>query len=142
MSSPILIGTALREARESRGLTLAQCEDAICIRTRYLSAIEDGRFDDLPDPAYVGGFVRAYAGYLGVRMEGIGEPDRELPVLRTPERQVRLDYLTVGRPPRRRGAGRRRLAWAVLSLLAVALLVIVALWLGVFDPTSGSPGGG
>ena len=55
------IGVLLREARMRQGLDLADCAAATRIRERYLIAIEDGRFESLPDPAYVSGFVRAYA---------------------------------------------------------------------------------
>lgn len=139
MSSPTLIGTALREARMSKGLDIADCAEAIFIRARYLAAIEDGRFDDLPDPAYVGGFVRAYADYLGVDLEGFAEPDRDLPVRSAPDRRARPVYLSVTRTHARGG---RRVAWIVWSLLvvvALALIVLLALWLGVLeDPGAGS----
>ena len=59
-----------------QGLDLADCAAATRIRERYLVAIEDDRFESLPDPAYVSGFVRAYAAHLGVQVEG---PERTLP---------------------------------------------------------------
>ena len=55
------IGATLREARLRQNLEIAECAAATRIRERYLVAIEDGRFESLPDPAYVNGFVRAYA---------------------------------------------------------------------------------
>jgi cytoskeleton protein RodZ len=36
------------------------------IRPPYLHAIEEGRYGDLPGPAYAVGFVRGYAEYLGL----------------------------------------------------------------------------
>ena len=59
-----------------QGLDLSECAAATRIRERYLVAIEDDRFESLPDPAYVNGFVRAYAAHLGVQVEG---PERTLP---------------------------------------------------------------
>ena len=64
-----------------QGLDLADCAAATRIRERYLIAIEDGRFESLPGPAYVSGFVRAYASHLGVKVDG---PVKELPVPGTP----------------------------------------------------------
>jgi cytoskeletal protein RodZ len=133
VSSPILIGTALREARMNKGLDIADCAEAIFIRARYLAAIEDGRFEDLPDPAYVSGFVRAYADHLGVDLDGFAEPDRDLPVRSAPDRMGRPVYLSVTRTHSRGG---RRVAWVVWTLLiiiAIAVLVGLALWLGVLD---------
>ena len=59
-----------------QGLDLSDCAAATRIRERYLVAIEDDRFESLPDPAYVNGFLRAYAAHLGVPFEG---PERHLP---------------------------------------------------------------
>jgi hypothetical protein len=58
------IGSSLREQRIHRGLELAQVESDTCIRTRYLRALEEERFDLLPGTAYVRGFLRTYASYL------------------------------------------------------------------------------
>jgi cytoskeleton protein RodZ len=60
------IGSSLREARIRRGLELAQVDADTHIRTRYLQALEDDRFELLPGVAYVRGFLRTYADYLGL----------------------------------------------------------------------------
>jgi Helix-turn-helix domain/RodZ C-terminal domain len=60
------IGSSLRTAREQRKLELADVEQATHIRTKYLQALEDERFDVLPGPAYVKGFLRTYADHLGL----------------------------------------------------------------------------
>jgi cytoskeleton protein RodZ len=60
------IGSSLREARERQELELSQVERDTRIRTRYLQALEDERFDRLPAPAYAKGFLRTYADYLGL----------------------------------------------------------------------------
>ena len=76
MDDPRPIGARLREARLKQGLDLADCAAATRIRERYLVAIEDDRLESLPDPAYVNGFIRAYATHLGVQVDG---PERTLP---------------------------------------------------------------
>lgn len=60
------IGSSLHEARVRGGLELAQVDADTHIRTRYLKALEDERFDLVPGPAYVRGFLRTYADYLGL----------------------------------------------------------------------------
>jgi hypothetical protein len=60
------IGSSLRTAREHRQLDLPAVERATRIRTRYLAALEDERFDVLPAPAYAKGFLRTYADFLGL----------------------------------------------------------------------------
>jgi cytoskeleton protein RodZ len=59
-------GEDLRRQREAFKLDLEAVEAALKIKCRYLAAIEDGRTDLLPGPAYAAGFVRAYSDYLGL----------------------------------------------------------------------------
>lgn len=60
------IGGSLREARLKRNLTPADVQKAIRIRDRYLQALEEERWELLPGDAYVKGFLRTYADYLGL----------------------------------------------------------------------------
>src|SRR5437764_4541995 len=60
------IGGSLREARVKRNLTPADVQKAIRIRDRYLQALEEERWEVLPGDAYVKGFLRTYADYLGL----------------------------------------------------------------------------
>jgi cytoskeleton protein RodZ len=60
------VGTILREARQGFGRDVPQISAALRIRTVYLQAIEDGRYDALPGPTYTVGFIRAYSEYLGL----------------------------------------------------------------------------
>lgn len=60
------VAALLKEARESSGLDLGEVAAQLRIRRVYLQAIEDGRFDELPGPAYAVGFVRAFAEQLGL----------------------------------------------------------------------------
>lgn len=127
------IGARLREARLRQGLEIADCATATRIRERYLVAIEDGRFESLPDPAFVNGFVRAYASHLGVAVEG---PVRDLPenapgpVSRTRTRPVHLTATRITA----RGVGARPPLWrhpAVLVALLVVAVVALAIWTSV-----------
>jgi cytoskeletal protein RodZ len=59
------IGKTLRLAREKRGLSLQQVEEATKIRTRYLRDLENENFDVLP-AVYVLGSLKTYAGHLGL----------------------------------------------------------------------------
>jgi cytoskeleton protein RodZ len=60
------IGESLREARTHRGIELEDAQQATKIRARYLGAMEEERWDVLPDPAYVRGFLHTYAAFLGL----------------------------------------------------------------------------
>lgn len=58
------LGARLREAREARGLTLAAAADGTRILPRYLQALEDGDYAQLPGDVYARGFIRNYAQFL------------------------------------------------------------------------------
>ena len=60
------IGTEFAAARIRAGLDVAGIAGTLRIRKEHLSAIEEGRFGDLPAPAYALGFVRSYADHLGL----------------------------------------------------------------------------
>jgi cytoskeletal protein RodZ len=107
-----------------QGLDLSDCAAATRIRERYLIAIEDGRFESLPGPAYVSGFIRAYAAHLGVAVDG---PEKELPVpgqvAPQASRQRPVTVSATRITPR--GVGRRP-RWR-RPLLLIVLIVIVAI---------------
>jgi cytoskeletal protein RodZ len=60
------IGYSLREARERQGLGYPEIELATKIRAKYIRALEEEDFDAVPGDAYVRGFLRTYAEYLGL----------------------------------------------------------------------------
>jgi cytoskeleton protein RodZ len=60
------LGHILREARENKGLTLAQVQAEIRINTKFLNALETGEYHRLPTPVHVRGFLRNYARFLGL----------------------------------------------------------------------------
>ena len=60
------IGTQLKDQREKLGYSLQEAAEHTRIRKTYLESIESNNFSDLPGYAYVTGFVKSYALYLGV----------------------------------------------------------------------------
>ena len=70
-ATPSAVGAMLRATRQRYGWDLEDVERALRIRIVHLQAIEDGRFEDLPGPAYAVGFVRAYADHLGLEREEV-----------------------------------------------------------------------
>lgn len=59
------IYTMLKQAREAKGLSLADVSDTTFISIRFLEAIEAGKTDILPQ-AYVRAFIREYAAVVGL----------------------------------------------------------------------------
>ncbi len=63
------LGEVLRTAREAREVDLARVERDTKIRARYLQALEDGDYAELPGAVYTKGFLRNYGAYLGLDTE-------------------------------------------------------------------------
>ena len=60
------VAAELYVARLQRGVDLNDVSTELRIHYKHLLAIEEGRYADLPGPAYVIGFLRSYAAYLGL----------------------------------------------------------------------------
>lgn len=60
------LGDGLRIAREMSGKSLAQLATATRVPPRYLTALEQNDFSILPNRVFSIGYVRAYAGALGL----------------------------------------------------------------------------
>jgi cytoskeletal protein RodZ len=117
------IGSSLREARLKRGLSPADVQKAIRIRDRYLQALEEERWELLPGDAYVKGFLRTYADYLGL--------DGSLYVDEYNSRYARHDEPTLVPERferRRRSGGGGPLRPLVVVAVVVAVVAAVAAW--------------
>jgi len=117
MSSPL--GETLRRARLSKNVTFEDAERVTRIRREYLEALEREEFTKLPAPVYARGFLRSYAGYLGLDP---GELMPFFPVGHVDE--PRLDPLPEVQQPR---------TWNMNGVLAIAvvgflILLVVALY--------------
>lgn len=111
------LGAALRSEREKRGLGIEDAAGHLKISVRHLRALEEGAMDALPHLAYVRGFIRSYAAYLGMAPEEIQDALADLGM---PSRAPQQDY-AVAEPAPVRGGGKRWLGWAVaLALVASA----------------------
>jgi curved DNA-binding protein CbpA len=62
----VLSGADLRQVREARGLSLRHIAAVTKIGLRFLEYIEQDRFDFLPAPVYLRGFLLEYARIVGL----------------------------------------------------------------------------
>lgn len=135
------VGRTLRETRTRRKIDLADVEAATKIRGRYLRAIENEEWDQLPGETYARAFIRAYASHLGLDGERLAEEQRRgRGVPRPGERLPRVEPSPV--PVRRR---RRELPSVPPRLLAgvvSAALVVVLVVVGLSSGGEDSPGPG
>lgn len=125
------IGTTLREERLRRGLSVDEVAAGTRIRARYLVAIEDERFGDLPGSAYAPVFIGTYARHLGLDPHPLTRAYRDHALV---AEEAASEELPVTRPgpalPRLPGTSQRALGRVVLGLCGIALVAVVV-WLVV-----------
>ena len=124
------LGEILREARESKGISLADVAESLFIKKSTLCSIESGDWNALPHPVYVKGYVKSYAAYLGVSW-GIEDPlypDRGA----APEKGPEDHGCATGKgedPKKRQGV--RRLPFFSLKKIAIICSSIAGLVVGI-----------
>jgi cytoskeleton protein RodZ len=121
------IGEALRSAREAQGKSLDDAAVATRIRPTYLEALERERFGELGGSVYAKGFLRSYAGYLGV------DP---APLLEAYRAQEAPEAPLFEHAPKAIGGlrtGRRGPNWLIVAIVCVTIILLVSLW-GLLRP--------
>jgi curved DNA-binding protein CbpA len=69
----VITGAELRRQREMRAISLRQIANASKIGVRYLQYIEEDRFQYLPAPVYLRGFLSEYARVVGLDAHRVAE---------------------------------------------------------------------
>lgn len=67
------IGDYMRELREHFSLTQHDVSERLHIRVKYVVAMEQGLFDQLPGKVYARGYVHTYAEFLGLDADQVVE---------------------------------------------------------------------
>ncbi len=130
MSRLSTIGETLRSAREEQGKSIAEAATATRIRSSYIEALEQERFDELGGSVYAKGFLRSYASFLGL------DPEPLLDAYRVQEPGDRPAF---ERPPKILGtmqARRRSPSWVTIGIVGAAVVLAV----GVYSLIRPAPG--
>lgn len=124
------IGQKLKEARQAKGMTLDDLQQATKIQKRYLIAIEDEKFDELPGDFYVRAFVKQYANTVGLNGANLLQDyDEQLPETKTASYSDHLDEAVETRRGRQHQATADRIDQLrhYLPTIIVVLVVVVIL---------------
>jgi hypothetical protein len=130
------IGNSLREARLRRGIEIVKAEQTTKIRGKYLRALEEERFEQLPAETYIKGFLRTYADYLGL--------DGQLYVDEYNSRFVAGDDFgarprrSTVRPQQRNRRLERNIVLLALAAITITTVVLISGWISSSNGTAGN----
>lgn len=116
------LGDLLRRERERRGDQLDYIAEYLRIRPSFLRALESSRYEEFPADAYVIGFLRSYAEFLGLNgKDAIDYYRREMAGRRRKPTLAMPTPLSEGRSP----------TVAIVIAAVVAVLLIYVIWYSV-----------
>lgn len=127
------IGKKLQKARQAKGYTLDDLQQITKIQKRYLIAIEDEKFDELPGDFYVRAFVKQYADTVGLDGDDLlKEYEDDLPKAKTAEYSDHIAQAVESRASQRKTIGnqvsRSRRYVPTIIITVVIILVLAAIW--------------
>jgi cytoskeleton protein RodZ len=128
MSSPVSVGTFLRQRREARGVSLKEMARSTRVREGYLEALEADDFAELPAVVFTKGFIRAYCQILNEA------PDEALRLYseQTGAPVAAGDGPRAASPLERDGRGREP--------ILISLVLLIVLGVALFGLTYANPG--
>jgi transcriptional regulator with XRE-family HTH domain len=134
---PKEVGARMAALREQFNLSQQEVSERLHIRTRYVSAIEEARYDLMPGKVYARGYVQTYAEFLGLNPDEVvaqcfaGEP---------PANAQPIPPIAAARyssPAARSGiAASRPSPWrgyVVLGVIALVIALVVSQFMGHGD---------
>jgi cytoskeletal protein RodZ len=128
------MGEKFRRLREEMSLTLKEVENATSIRMSYLQAIEEGRVEHILSNVYALGFIRQYAGFLGIETSQL---QKEYPeAMRLPAEKQDFAYgigtLEMRGNPHGNGKLLPAVIWGSAGVLFILCVFYFMKFLGIF----------
>ncbi len=131
------IGEFLKSVRLQKELAIEEAAESLKIHRRFLVAIEEDRYEDLPGPIYKDLFLKAYSDYLGIDLEETllrlpekdpsAQPDPDAgkePAKSELEREIRKD---ISKMPTASAGGIKRTRTHMLILTVVAVVIVIVM---------------
>ncbi|KRN01906.1 XRE family transcriptional regulator [Levilactobacillus senmaizukei DSM 21775 = NBRC 103853] len=132
-NSKITLGKTLRDARIAKGFTLDDLQQSTKIQKRYLIAIEDQNFDELPGDFYVRAFIKQYADMVDLDgAELLKQFDSTLPSTQTQEYVDKVNENNPETRSQQRKVDDRyvklRRTIPIIGIVVVVLVVLIGIW--------------
>ncbi|MBK7090446.1 MAG: DUF4115 domain-containing protein [bacterium] len=153
------LGDFLRRRRQGRDLSLEEVAERIKIHVKYLTAIEEGKDEDLPGHVYKELFLKSYCEFLGISIDELllrlpehepvpaeqegaeATPQPAKQPAKRPAYAPQPVSATAEAEPQKNGGGSRFLVATLAVLVIVLAIVAVQVYRGELfsDPKSSTP---
>ncbi|MGE4344466.1 MAG: helix-turn-helix domain-containing protein [Geoalkalibacter sp.] len=128
MSETEFYGDILKNRRRERQLSLDDVARQTRMRTAFLEALEEGRFEEFPAETYVKGFLRNYSEFLGLDSETLLDIyQQQRPAVADVDSELRRIETGLVQPVQRSSTRR-----SLLLFLGIAALILIGLAVGYF----------
>ncbi len=117
------IGAQLRSARTKKGISLEDVATKTLIQPRFITAIEEGKIEELPEALYVRGFIRRIAEAIGIKGDSLAE---SFPLGQAQTGSSNAKYIGANGPTLR--------PWHLYVIYFAAVMGAVALLYSLFKP--------
>ncbi len=121
------LGDALKQARESKELTVQAVADAIHLSVKQINALETNNFNLLPEPVTTRGFIRSYARFLEIDSEPLLANYRELVPHQDP------NTIVVTAPVNKVISAQEQSPWLMYILGSIIVLLLLVVWFYYMD---------
>ena len=117
------VGEHLRDAREQKGLSIQEVADQLYLEQRIIRLLEADDYEQLPPPAFVQGYIRAYAKLLGLAGENLIQSYRR-------QRHPHYPPLHVQDTTDQRQTASSKDSWHkwLTFVIVIVFMALVALW--------------
>jgi cytoskeleton protein RodZ len=115
-------GRHLRQARQAHGIEIGRVAAELHLAPALVEAIEQDRYDALPAPVFVVGYLRNYARLFGL------DPDPVLQAYRASGGHTEPATPQIGKPQAQQMGSGHLLVRLISLAIIVGLLVLVGLW--------------
>ncbi|WP_419418684.1 helix-turn-helix domain-containing protein [Legionella sp. D16C41] len=114
-------GLNLAQLREKRGFTQEYVAGKLHLRVKVIELLEADDYENMPEPVFIKGYLRAYAKLLGV------SPEPFLQVFNSHYTYERKPEKALWQSRRETNRGERFVRWFT-GLVAIAAVIAIGLW--------------
>jgi cytoskeleton protein RodZ len=124
MEEEVSLGQMLRDARESKGMSIEDVADQLHIELAKIKMIEMDEYDlEAPDAVFMRGYIRSYARLVGLSEDQAGDLFQELGVVSSKKKQQESRKIKI-----KEISSKDRPVRLITNFVIIILIILVLIW--------------